>query len=253
MKLRIFATYICPVLKCCDYFNKYLFCFFSYMDDHFAVAINIPAEKCSSGVKPDQNFLPNDSAWKVKRALNRTARVYRGRQLIGARPKPINGTIDYHPEYLLLIQSNPPKNTSFDPLLKNLLNRDKNGCVIFYTFKSPCVDTCSTPEGQYSIIPALNLLQMHKGPKAFVFSKVWKQNFDSVPKKDAKRRAIARCYRIGPRMYGFMSVWEGQEKWHENILKINARVPLYRCDSSECISCLIGWEVDGRCVHNRHM
>ena len=100
--------------------------FFSYLDGYqFAVAINVPATACSTHERPDQSFLPDDSALKVKRAMNSPAGVYRGQQLMGAKQKPINGTSSYHPEYPLLIQSNPPENASYDPLLKKLLDRDK--------------------------------------------------------------------------------------------------------------------------------
>ncbi|KAL6471942.1 hypothetical protein MHYP_G00205920 [Metynnis hypsauchen] len=225
----------------------------NYLDgDQFAVVINVPAEKCSPRVKPDQNFLPDDSAQKVKRVMASTAGVYRGQQLLGAKQKPINEMSSYHPEYLLLVQSNPPENASYDPLLKELLDRDKHGCVVFYTHNSPCVNTCSTPEGAYSILPALDMLRNHKGPKAFVFRKVWKHNVGSVEGKSAEPRPLAHCYRLGRRIYATMSVWENYEsqlRWEANIMEMNARVRLYRCDGGRCVRCVYENEADGRCMH----
>ncbi|XP_072547473.1 uncharacterized protein [Salminus brasiliensis] len=111
-----------------------------------AVAINIPATMCSSQKALAQDFLQDDPAWRVKHAISGTSGIYRGHQLIAARSTPINGESRYDPEYLLLIQANPPNNSTYDPPLKKLLDKDKSGCVVFYTFNSPCVNNCSTPE-----------------------------------------------------------------------------------------------------------
>lgn len=214
-----------------------------------AVVINVPAAKCKTQRKPDQDFLQDDPAWRVKHAVNSTSRVYRGQQLIAARPKPINQASSYHPEYLLLIQPSPANNTSFNTPLKKLLNKDKHGCVVFYTFNSPCVNTCSTPGGPYNLLPALDLLKEHKGPKAFVFSRVRKREVGSTSKK---MKPLWHCYRIGKHMYATMGVWdnyESQVRWEENVMEINARVPLYRCEDGKCVRCVQDHEADGRCIH----
>ncbi|KAL7825434.1 hypothetical protein AOLI_G00326410 [Acnodon oligacanthus] len=203
--------------------------------DQFTIAINIPAEKCSSHVKPDHNFLPDVSARKVKRAMNSTARVYRGRSINGAKQKPINETSSYHPEYPLQIQSNPPENASHDPLLKELLDKDKHGCVVFYTYKSPCVKSCSTPEGAYSILPALDMLSNHKGPKAFVFRKVRKHYVGSRQKKNLP---IAKCFPSGRESFVFLKYQEYFPQHEANIRAVNAKVPLYRCDGAGCDHCV---------------
>ncbi|XP_017538034.1 uncharacterized protein LOC108411136 isoform X2 [Pygocentrus nattereri] len=175
----------------------------------FAVAINVPASKCASGVKPDQNFLPNDGAQKAKGDMAGPSRVYIGQQLIGAKPKPMpnNPKINYHSEYLLLIQYDPPTISPDDPLMKRLLDSNPTGCAIFYTLNSPCVNTCSTPNKPYSIIPALNIFQNHKGPKSFVFGQVWKHDVNTT-------------------------------QWEANMKEVNARVPLYRCDNAGCTLCV---------------
>uniref|UniRef100_A0AAR2JKI3 Uncharacterized protein n=1 Tax=Pygocentrus nattereri TaxID=42514 RepID=A0AAR2JKI3_PYGNA len=178
-------------------------------ENQFAVAINVPAEKCSAGVTPDQNFLPDDGARKVIDAMDGTAKVYKGQRLIGAKPKPIsnNPNINYHSEYLLLIQSNPPATSPDDPLMMQLLNTNPDGCVVFYTYNSPCVKTCSTPNKRYSIIPALDMFTDHKGPKAFVFGQVWKHDVNKA-------------------------------QWETNMRAVNGKVPLYRCNNAGCTLCV---------------
>ncbi|KAL7825431.1 hypothetical protein AOLI_G00326380 [Acnodon oligacanthus] len=220
--------------------------------DQFALAINIPAEKCSSRVKPDHNFLPVDSAWKVKRAMNRPAGVYRGRRIIGAKQKTISETSSYHPEYLLLIQSNPPENASHDPLLKELLDKDKHGCVVFYTRKSPCVDTCSTPEGAYSILPALDMLREHEGPKAFVFREVQIHDVGSIEKNEnSEDLPYAQCFPSGKELYVTLGYQEYFPRWISNVEAVNAKVPLYRCDRAQCQHCVHeNGEIDVTCMVN---
>ncbi|XP_066530065.1 uncharacterized protein [Hoplias malabaricus] len=190
-------------------------------DNQFAVAINVPAAKCAAGAVPDQNFLSGDVSQTVKNAMNSDARVYNGQQLIGARPKPIPGkSFYYHSEYLLLIRSNPPNISPDDPLMQKLLNKDPSGCVVFYTFNSPCVKTCSTPTGPHSIIPALDMFRNHNGPKAFVFNRVWRLDI------------------IG-------------DMWKDNIKLVNDRVLVHRCDNTGCIRCVDNNNVvDARCTVN---
>ncbi|XP_017537004.1 uncharacterized protein LOC108410437 [Pygocentrus nattereri] len=225
----------------------------NYLDhDQFAIAINIPAEKCSSHVKLDQNFLPGDSAWKVKRAMNSPAGVYGGWRLIGAKQKPIKETSSYHPEYRLLIQSSPAGIASYDPLLKKLLDKDKHGCVVFYVHNSPCVDSCSTPEGAYSILPALDMLREHKGPKAFVFREVQIHDVASTEKNEnSEDLPFAQCFPSGERLYITMGYQEYFPRWISNIKALNAKVPLYRCDRAQCQYCVHkNGEVDAKCMVN---
>ncbi|KAI4882399.1 hypothetical protein NFI96_008443 [Prochilodus magdalenae] len=167
-----------------------------------ALAMNVPKEKCSKGVVPDQNFLLDNDVNEVKAVMNGPARVYKGQQLIGAKPKPIGKKrSNYHSEYLLLINSNPSETSTDDHPMKELLDRDPDGCVVFYTFNSPCVKTCSTPNTNYSIIPALENFRNHTGPKAFVFGQAWKRDINTT-------------------------------QWEANIRAVNSRVPLYRCDNT---------------------
>ncbi|KAI4874028.1 hypothetical protein NFI96_005710 [Prochilodus magdalenae] len=184
-----------------------------------ALAMNVPKEKCSKGVVPDQNFLLDNDVNEVKAAMNGPARVYKGQQLIGAKPKRIPNTrSNYHSEYLLLINSNPSPTSTDDHLMKKLLDRDPDGCVVFYTFNSPCVKTCSTPNKPYSIIPALENFRNHNGPKAFVFGQAWKRDINTT-------------------------------QWEANIREVDSRVPLYRCDNTGCYLCV----QENQPIHNKCM
>ncbi|XP_066503953.1 uncharacterized protein [Hoplias malabaricus] len=142
--------------------------------NQFAVAINVPAAKCAADARPDQNFV-TDNLQRVRAAMNSARKVYNGRQLIAAKPRPIPETTDkHHSEYLLLINSNLPNDPRNNPrsgrsLMGQLLNRERNGYVVFYTYNSPCLARCLSPETLQSIIPALNMFHQHRGPKAFVF------------------------------------------------------------------------------------
>ncbi|XP_066516247.1 uncharacterized protein [Hoplias malabaricus] len=188
--------------------------------DQFAVAINVPAAKCAADAVPDQNFLPDDVSQTVKAAMNSVVKVYKGQQLIGAKPKPINQTTNnYHSEYLLLIKRNPPDPSPDDPLIKQLLDKDPNGCVVFYTYNSPCVQSCSTPGKPHSIIPAFNLFSQHHGPKAFVFHQVWAPDVNS-------------------------------QLWKANIKSMNNYLTVYRCNNAVCTRCVNNnGNVNDVCMH----
>ncbi|XP_036412370.1 uncharacterized protein LOC118797204 [Colossoma macropomum] len=189
--------------------------------DQFAVAISVPPEMCYAGVTDDQiksDLLPNDPSENVRNAMNGDDRVYRGERLIGAKPKPIPDKpgSNYHAEYLLLIKPSPT-----DPLIKELIRDEKYNCLIFYTYNSPCSNTCSTPGKRYSIIPALNRwFRNNRGPKAFVFRQVWRDDLS------------------GP----------NATQWENNIRIVNFRVPLYRCDNAGCTRCVNNNVVNTQCT-----
>lgn len=198
-----------------------LSCFSYGGNNQYALGITVPSKYCKNAEELDQNFLPDDNAQQVKAAMNGFVRIYRGTRLIGARPKPILGTLDnYHSEYLLLINSESQTFAPFDPLMQNLLNSNTYGCTVFFTLNSPCVNTCSSPGGAYSIIPALQMFQssnVHQ--KAFVFRKVWDHDV-------------------------------GKPQWKENLLAINNLIPVYRCDDGECTRCVKKKVVNQKCLQN---
>ncbi|XP_036449432.1 uncharacterized protein LOC118823753 [Colossoma macropomum] len=181
----------------------------------YAVAINVPEEQCQKDFVPDQNkFLKNEEADTVKnQTYNETVALYQGSELIAA------GTLDRgkykrHSESILM---NPPK---ISPMT-NLLNKKKDGCVVFYTYNSPCVDTCINEKSNFSILKMLEIWSTRKGLKAFAFKDIWK--FDK--KKDLKERFKA----------------------------ITKYVPLYRCVSAQtCYDCVQGDTINENCVKDNN-
>ncbi|XP_030633632.1 uncharacterized protein LOC115814814 [Chanos chanos] len=174
-------------------------------DLQYAVAINVPKETCKPGFTPtNKNFLQQDEANNVKNAINDEANaLYQGRELVAAGLKKVvinrKKTYNKHSESLLF---NPSGNSP----VTRLLGKRKDGCVIFYTFNSPCVDTCIDENGQHSILKGLDELRSHSGPKAFVFKHIWK--FDGGKPLSEKFKSVAN------------------------------RVPLYRCVSGNtCYPC----------------
>ncbi|XP_062408995.1 uncharacterized protein LOC134099965 [Sardina pilchardus] len=170
--------------------------------NQFAVAFNAPVDRCADYL--DNNFLDTYPGDTVKDALNSAERLYKGEKLIAAKPKPIPGTKpprNQHSEYLLLMLP-----TVDGSPMKELLNKDKTGCVVFYTYNSPCTSTCITHGRRFNIIEALEMFKTHNGPKAFVFTEVWKYDCD----KDIST----------------------------NLKEVLESVPLYRCrDDDNCVAC----------------
>ncbi|KAL7849466.1 hypothetical protein SRHO_G00210890, partial [Serrasalmus rhombeus] len=165
----------------------------------YAMAINIPPEKCGAGFQPNDTFLAGDNPAEVKCHFSKRE-IYQSATMIGAVPKE-----NYHSEFWLL----NPKNPDGSPM-KNLLNKRKDGCVIFYTYKSPCLGTClnATNTGR-NILTALDMFTHHDGPKAFVYSQI----------------------------FGTADA----EKYRDNFAKVNAKIQLYRCaNEAGCHACFNG-------------
>ncbi len=160
----------------------------------------MPKNQCQQNFNPEQNnFLTQENALNVKNAItDETNALYQGAQLIAAGTRKMK-RYNIHSESLLL---NPAENS---PMTK-LLNKEKYGCSVFYTFDSPCVDTCLDATGKHSIIDALKNWKEHDGIKAFVFKNFWK--FDTEKDLQTKFKQIV------------------------------AHVPLYRCVSeNQCYAC----------------
>ncbi|XP_043072604.1 uncharacterized protein LOC122323037 isoform X2 [Puntigrus tetrazona] len=172
---------------------------FNYEIGQYAVAINVPKNQCKKGFIPSKspNFLKDDKKAEVKNIISADENpVYVGNELIaaGVQKKPNTA----HSEYLLM---NPPDNSP----LTNLLNKRNDGCVVFYTLNSPCMNTCLS--GKYNIIGGLNKLKAYGGIKAFAFKNIWSQ--DQTRQDDLK----------------------------EKLKLIASRVPLYRCNGNACTLC----------------
>ncbi len=160
----------------------------------------MPKKQCQQNFNPSQNnFLTQEDALNVKNNItDETNALYEGPQLIAAGTRK-KKRYNMHSESLLL---NPADKSP----MTNLLNKEKDGCSVFYTFDSPCVDTCLDATGQHSIIDALKNWKDHDGIKAFVFKNFWKNDL----KKDLQTK----------------------------FKQIVANVPLYRCVSeNQCYAC----------------
>ncbi|XP_023694504.2 uncharacterized protein [Paramormyrops kingsleyae] len=191
-------------------------------DLQYAVAINVPAEQCKENFNKD-NFL-SEYTDNVKDDLKKK-RLYIGNHMVAARPKG-GGSTAIHSERALLIC----EDQAVTPV-QNLLNTaDRNGCVVFYTYNSPCLDYCLnqkndndqqnreraqkergktdvTPAVKKCILDSLSILTNHPGPKAFVFSQVYR--------KDRENTNLASALK-----------------------EVAEKVPLYRCNTNRCIECL---------------
>ncbi|KAG9268148.1 hypothetical protein AMEX_G17090 [Astyanax mexicanus] len=178
----------------------------------YAVAINVPEDQCKINFVPDKNnFLTKEesSTNVINKIYDENVALYEGQELIAA------GTLkkQKHTRHSESILMNPPESSP----MTNLLNKKKDGCVVFYTYNSPCVQTCIDINGNYSILKMLERWSKQGGLKAFVFKDIWK--FDQ--KKDLK----------------------------ENFKAITKYVPLYRCVSSEtCYECVEGDNINLNCV-----
>ncbi len=168
----------------------------SYENGQYAVAINVPKEQCQSGFYPsNNNFLKNDTSDKVKPKIQPGSKVvYEGTELIAA-----GRHTDAHSEHLLM---NPPKKSP----LTSLMNKKKDGCVVFYTLISPCIDRCLNNNEKDNIIPGLDELQAYQGIKAFAYTHIYIND-------------------------------KNKTNLNEKLQIIADRVPLYRCNPQGCILC----------------
>ncbi|XP_072546591.1 uncharacterized protein [Salminus brasiliensis] len=184
----------------------------------YAVAINVPIKQCQKNFAPDQsNFLTNEVATNVKNKIyDEKVALYEGQELIAAGTLNRGKKYKRHSESILMNAPPPPPPNMPSPM-ENLLNKQKDECVVFYTYNSPCVNTCIDVKGEYSILKMLDSWSKRGGLKAFVFRDIWK--FDT--EKDLKEKFKA----------------------------ITQYVPLYRCVSPQtCYECLQGDNINQNCV-----
>ncbi|XP_048859354.1 uncharacterized protein LOC125726918 [Brienomyrus brachyistius] len=191
----------------------------------YAVAINVPAGQCGASFE-EKEFLREENTNNVKNDLE-TRRLYTGKQMVAARPKG-TGSSAVHSERALLICDS---SQAVAPV-QNLLNTgDRNGCVVFYTYNSPCLDYCLNqgkddneqnrervqkkrgntnvqPAVKKCILDSLSILTNHPGPKAFVFSQVYRKDKE-------KAELLASALKV-----------------------VAEKVPLYKCNTNSCIKCL---------------
>ncbi|KAK9961827.1 hypothetical protein ABG768_007227 [Culter alburnus] len=171
----------------------------------YAAAINVPKDQCQQNFNQN-NFLTQENAVNVRNAINDDSNaLYEGSELIAAGTRKVvyrQKQFNMHSEYLLL---NPADNSP----MTRLLNKRNDGCSVFYTFNSPCVNTCLDATGRHSIIDALNNWNRHGGIKAFVFKQFWKYDETNT-----------------------------EIDLQDEFKQIVAHVPLFRCVSeNECYAC----------------
>ncbi|XP_051719353.1 uncharacterized protein si:dkey-96g2.1 isoform X2 [Ctenopharyngodon idella] len=167
-----------------------------YNNGQYAVAINVPQQQCQRGFSPTRfNFLTHDPSATVRlNTVPNSMNVYRGRQVIAA-----GFHTNAHSEHLLM---NPTNNSP----LTNLMNTNRDGCVVFYTLNSPCLNRCLNNNNINNILQSLVELNAYNGIKAFVYTSIYTYDQNS------------RGLRNG-------------------LQQIANRVPLYRCDRGSCILC----------------
>ncbi|KAL2096323.1 hypothetical protein ACEWY4_008471 [Coilia grayii] len=184
----------------------------------FAAAINIAGRYCTAF---DNNFLDGEDSAKVKEAINNGVKLYTGEKLVAARPQFFKRLPSIHSERRLLMCVD---NNTFVTPMQNLLNNNQHGCVVFYTYNSPCLELClNQTEGvQSCILDSLSMLTNHRGLKAFVFSQVYRNDIG-----EEKRDKLAAGLRL-----------------------VAKQVPLYKCSDDSCVKCLSGNQIVPQCLSN---
>lgn len=204
------------------------------------MAINVPAAQCGSTFN-ENNFLGEEDQVQVRNDLI-TQNLYKGTRLVAATPKGDGSTAIHSERALLLCGDN---NQAVTPV-QNLLNKDKDGCVVFYTYNSPCLKYClnqagddneenrvriqtgreaKKKENQKQVHPAvkkcilnsLSILTNHRGPKAFVFNQVYRED-------------------------------KNKDKLPAALTEVAKKVPLYKCESNSCIKCLNNDNFNNQCL-----
>lgn len=199
----------------------------------YAVFINVPAEQCRANYNLN-NFLSSENRDTVRTDLNdKKKRLYQGTQMVAARPKGSSSNSVHSERALLMCGVN---NQAVTPV-QNLLNKNNGGCVVFYTYNSPCLQYCLnqanddneenreriqkeredkkkrgkivSPAVKKCILNSLSVLSNHSGPKAFVFSRVYRNDMKN----------------------------EDKDELTAALKEVAQKVPLYKCDTNSCIKC----------------
>nr|XP_033803175.1 uncharacterized protein LOC117361652 [Geotrypetes seraphini] len=151
-----------------------------------------------------EGVLEHDTATKVAKALQ-NGDVYEGTRMVIAKPKDNKNYME-HAEYRLL---NPIKANQKSAVQKLLDKQPVNGCVIFYSLISPCVNKCLNTENRREIMRYMNVFDdIGNNYKVFVYKLIY-----NVVKQLQKEQ-----------------VWNSWKK-------LNQKMPLYRCDLRDCFQC----------------
>ncbi|XP_067221095.1 uncharacterized protein [Chanodichthys erythropterus] len=185
----------------------------SQTDAQYAIAIGVPPDQCTKEGSDIQTVFPQKDAKLVKEKLSKGEKCFlcTSSNVIATRPDP---KTKEHSEHILLY---PPLKSPMDELLKKT---DKDSCVVFSSYNSPCVKTCIQSDD--NILAGLSnwINQRKEEINAFVFQEIWQKD----KKKDLQ----------------------------EEFLKINAVVPLYRCKKTSngmaCRKCVENTIMDPFCL-----
>uniref|UniRef100_A0A8C1FRE5 Uncharacterized LOC109060409 n=1 Tax=Cyprinus carpio TaxID=7962 RepID=A0A8C1FRE5_CYPCA len=186
-------------------------------DAQYALSIYVPPAHCVYSGTKIKNVFDKEDAALVKTLLNKGAKCELCTELknvIASRPVRIDKKRTEHSEHVLLY---PVCNSLMDKLLKKARNQS---CVVFYSYNSPCVETCL--QSADNITEGLrNWINKRKGQmNAFVFQEIWHRDND-----------------------------RDRQTEFQNIDKI---VPLYRCmrisNAMECRKCVNNNVVDPFCL-----
>nr|XP_055053377.1 uncharacterized protein LOC129438605 [Misgurnus anguillicaudatus] len=158
----------------------------------YAIAIRLTKNQCTDEKFSITSVFSKADAQIVKETIRngQTCDVCTSpKNVIAARPQSEDP--NDHSEYRLLY---PVGKSPMDNLLKNV---DKNSCVVFYTYNSPCVKECIN--GQKNILEGLS--NWKKGGEgkvkinAFVFRNIWKKDLtNDLPKEFQKIDVIVPLY-----------------------------------------------------------
>ncbi|XP_063786128.1 uncharacterized protein LOC134934684 [Pseudophryne corroboree] len=175
------------------------------VNNQHAYVVKFSEEQCKQLNNGDiAAALKKDSSQKVNNAFHRQE-IYQGTNMVFASFQDI---IDnnrkkkrLHAEYRLLY----PDATGLSPVQKLLNTAPSAGCVIFYTYLSPCTNTCTLPNGPLNIVDRLPVFE-HNNDRSFVFNCVYNRE----QSKDTVCEALDR---------------------------IDKLIPVYRCSKKSCLKC----------------
>lgn len=187
-------------------------------NNQYALGIKVPSKYCKQVTALDQNFLPDNDPQQVKCISLLVLKEFT-KVPVWSAPNQ-NQSLEHQ------TTTTPSTCCWFILSPKHLLPLTHSCKTSWVQIPmaaqdfSPWILPVWTPGGTYSIIPAFTMFRnpdVHQ--KAFVFNQVWDHNVDNP-------------------------------KWRENILAINAYIPVYRCDAGGCTRCVKNQQVNQKCLQN---
>lgn len=185
------------------------------LEGQFAMAVRIPQKQCEEG-----GFTLTNYYTAIKNSIGEqfTGGIYSAGsppQIIAARPKGLHAELRLlQTKYKFAIiekQSVPVKTQS----VLHKLKVNKNDCIVFYSFYSPCLDKCMTDSASTSIVD--DLLEFDYWPRsqtAFVFNVVYDPSKSDASKLKSTKAEVSRAFDF-----------------------LNGLIPLYRCNAHYCQWC----------------